>query len=245
MPDRATAPASDVARAVPAASAARAAFLEQAGSRSPLVPKAEFVVAHCQARDVLDVGCINHSADVAVAMGEDWLHRRIQRVARSVTGLDILAADAEALNRRGFDVVVADAQDFDLGRTFDVVVGGDIIEHLSDIGGFLRSARRHMTAESLLVLTTPNPFNFAQMMQVLLRGQAVVNAEHTVWIDPSVMHELLDREGLVPLSLTWIDSDPGVRPASAATRALQRTADLVGRVRPMTRANYGVVARIA
>lgn len=235
----------DPASAVPAASAERSAFLAQVADRSPIVPKADFVVEHCRDREVLDVGCINHSASVAIGMGEDWLHRRIQRVARSVTGLDILAADAEELNRRGFDVVVADAQDFDLGRTFDVVVGGDIIEHLSDIGGFLRSVRRHMTPESLLVLTTPNPFNFAQMAQVVLRGRVIVNAEHTVWIDPSVMHELLGREGFVPVALRWIDSDPGVRADGAAARALQRAADLVGRVRPMTRANYGVVARVA
>lgn len=245
MPDLRTGSAGGHARAVPAASAARSAFLQHGSERSPIVPKGDFVVGHCHGREVLDVGCINHSAAVAIEMGDEWLHRRIQRVARSVTGLDILAADAQELNERGYDIVVADAQDFDLGRTFDVVVGGDIIEHLSDIGGFLRSVRRHMTTDSLLVLTTPNPFDFAQMMQVVFRGRAVVNAEHTVWIDPSVMYELLSREGLAPVSLCWIDSDPGVRPPAGAARALHTAARLVGRARPMARANYAVVARIA
>jgi hypothetical protein len=102
-----------------------------------------------------------------------------------------------------------------------------------------------MTPSSLLVMTTPNPFDFSQMMQVLLRGRVVLNAQHTVWIDPHVMCELLDREGFEPVCMEWVDSDPGARPEGWPSRALARTASVVSRFRPVTRPNYGVVARLA
>jgi 2-polyprenyl-3-methyl-5-hydroxy-6-metoxy-1,4-benzoquinol methylase len=221
------------------------AFLDLAAQRRPIRDKADVVLSLCAGQSVLDVGCINHSAANALSLGSSWLHRRIRDVAESVTGLDLLATDAAALNEQGYDIVVADAQDFDLGRTFDVVVGADVIEHLTNPGGFLRSARRHMGPDSLLVLTTPNPFAFGQVMQVLLRGRVVVNGEHTMWLDPAVAFELLEREGLEITDIHWIDSDPNARPSTFRTKVLAAAETAVGRIRPISRANYALVARVA
>lgn len=229
---------------VPSPDPPRTSFLADANRRRPIVGKTDLILSHCTDRTVLDIGCINHSADNAVALGDDWLHHRIRGVARSVTGVDMLAGDAAVLNERGYDIEAADAQNFDLGQTFDVVVAADVIEHLTNLSGFLRSARRHMHQGSTFILTTPNPFAFAQMMQVLLRGRAVVNAEHTIWLDPSVAYELLSREGLRPAELLWIESDPGVGAETWATRLLSLAAAAAGRLRPLVRANYAVVARL-
>lgn len=230
--------------AVPSFDQARTDFLNTAGRRRPVVSKTKLILSRCTDRTVLDIGCINHSAENAIALGEEWLHRRIRDVARSATGLDMLADDAERLNQKGYDIAVADAQDFDLGRTYDVVVAADVVEHLTNLSGFLRSAKRHMHAESILILTTPNPFAFAQMMQVLLRGRVVVNGEHTIWLDPAVAYELLQREGLRVTELEWIDSDPGYRPETWPTRLLAIAAEVAGRARPLVRANYALVARL-
>ena len=47
-----------------------------------------------------------------------------------------LARGGRILKAQGFHVISADAECFDLGRTFDVIVAGDIIEHLGDLNGF-------------------------------------------------------------------------------------------------------------
>lgn len=230
---------------VPEFNPARVAFLDAVGRHRLVHDKAELVVSLCTGRTVLDVGCINHSAANALALGDNWLHRRIRDVATSVTGVDILEEDARILNQQGYDIVVTDAQDFDLRRAYDVVVGADVIEHLTNPGGFLRSARRHMHADSILVLTTPNPFAFAQMMQVLLRGRVVVNGEHTMWLDPAVAFELLEREQLEIADFFWIDSDPGARAQTWPTRLLAAAAEAIGRLRPISRPNYALVVRAA
>ena len=58
----------------------------------------------------------------------------------------------------GTTCVAADAEEFDLGRSFEVVWAGEIIEHLSCAGGFLDAARRHLEPGGRLVITTPNAF---------------------------------------------------------------------------------------
>lgn len=244
-PSVASRPGPITAAVVPAASAARTRFLEQAAHSRPVVRKDEFIIERCAARAVLDIGCINHSAEYALSLGDRWLHDRIRRVAASTCGLDTLESEAARLRDAGYDIAVADAQSFDLGTRFDVVVAADVIEHLSDLGSFLRSVRRHMTDVSALIITTPNPFAIAQMLQVTLRGRAVVNAEHTVWLDPNVLYELLQREGFEIVEFAWIDSDPEFVPATLATRLLQSVSKLVARYRPLCNDNYAVVARIS
>ena len=88
----------------------------------------------------------------------DWMHAAVASVATETVGVELDAKLAARARERGFDVVAADAQTLDLGRTFDVVWAGELIEHLSCAGGFLDAARRHLEPGGRLVLTTPNAF---------------------------------------------------------------------------------------
>jgi 2-polyprenyl-3-methyl-5-hydroxy-6-metoxy-1,4-benzoquinol methylase len=178
-------------------------------------------------------------------LGDRWLHGRIVEVAQSAVGLDLLTADAAQLNEAGYSIHVADAETFELGRRFDVIVAGDVLEHLSNPGRFLERARAHMHPGSDLVITTPNPFAFAQMMHVLIRRQVVVNREHTVWMDPSVIFELLGRAAFQITRFAWIDSDPEFVPTTLLTKALDVASRIAGRIQPLCRPNYGLVARFA
>jgi 2-polyprenyl-3-methyl-5-hydroxy-6-metoxy-1,4-benzoquinol methylase len=225
--------------------AERDAFLKVVARSRPIVTKESFVLGRCRGRTVLDVGCINHSAATALALGDRWLHKQLTEVAASVVGLDFLAEDAAVLNEAGYAIEVADAERFDLSRQFDVVVAGDVLEHLANLGEFLERARSHMHPASDLVITTPNPFSFAQMMQVLIRRRVVVNREHRVWLDPSVIFELLEKSGFRITEFSWIDSDPEFVPTTLATKILAAVSRTAGWLQPLCRPNYGVVAQIA
>ena len=91
----------------------------------------------------------------------DWLHGLLVENFPDVAGIDIDEETIVALQSKGLDVRLADAQDFDLDRKFDTVFAGEIIERLDDFHGFLTSVRRHLTPGGQLVLTTPNVFYMA------------------------------------------------------------------------------------
>ncbi|MHC4962291.1 MAG: class I SAM-dependent methyltransferase [Planctomycetota bacterium] len=172
----------------------------------PLVEKNELISSVCRNKKVLDLGCIDHSYQTALGLGDQWLHKQIKSVASELTGLDVLAEDAMKLKEYGFDIVAGNAENFCLNQKFDVIVAGDLIEHLSNIGMFLQCIKKHMDDNSMFIFTTPNPFNIEQSMSAVFANQISVNAQHTCWLSPHVCWELLTREGFDIKGFYWVET---------------------------------------
>ena len=147
------------------------------------------------ADDILDIGCVQHSAKKE-NRGDHWLHGELQDYANSVIGLDYLEEEVKKLDEKGYNVVCANAEDFDLGRTFDTIVAGELIEHLSNPGQFLDCVYEHLRPGGRLLLTTPNPWYIRRFFEALLLGEVHVNPEHTCWFDERTLTEILSRQGL-------------------------------------------------
>jgi len=164
------------------------------------------IVDLCKNEKVLDIGCIDHSYKAALELGNNWLHKKIKDVAASLVGLDVLEEDARILNEKGYDIKIADAENFQLEKKFDVIVAGDLIEHLSNIGNFLDTVQKHLKPEGILIITTPNPFNVEQFFKGLFENCIMVNNQHTVWIDPRVMWEIATRHKYKIDNFYWIET---------------------------------------
>ena len=155
--------------------------------------KIKFVTARCSGRSVLDLGCVQH--DPRFAENKFWLHKAIRSVADEVIGLDLHGSGVEALRAKGYNIVHGDAENFRFERTFEVIVAGDLIEHLSNFGGFLDSCVRHMDADSELIICTPNPWHWHKVARAAL-GPVPVNPEHTCWMCPQTLRQLAARSRL-------------------------------------------------
>lgn len=120
--------------------------------------RVEFVRGQCKSRDVLDIGPCGFSWLPSLDwFKRDWVHAVIARNAKSLMGIDINREGIERARKFGYrDIVYADAENFSLGRKFDVVFAGELIEHLSNPGLFLHRAKQHLRMGGKLVLTTPN-----------------------------------------------------------------------------------------
>ena len=156
--------------------------------------KIKFAVKYCRDKSVLDIGCVQHNPENYNS--KYWLHKALKEVSASLIGLDLYEAGVDHLNQRGFNMVFADAQAFDLGSKFDVVVAGDIIEHLEDFHGFIESCKRHMHNESRLIISTPNPWYWRNTVKAALSKEVNNNPEHTCWLCPRTLRQLLGRHDL-------------------------------------------------
>lgn len=73
---------------------------------------------------------------------------------------------SNCLNYSGLDVESgADFQEdlnksFDLKESFDVIIAGELIEHIANTEVFLNNVKRHLKEGGLFFLTTPNPTSF-------------------------------------------------------------------------------------
>ena len=155
-----------------------------------------FLVEFVRGKAVLDVGCVDHSAD-SRARGH-WLHDAIRKSAERTVGLDYEPEEVKRLQAEGYDVVCADATAFDLADKFDVVLAGEVMEHLGCPAGFLNCVRRHLRLGGQLVTSTPNALCINYFVQNLLRGRELDNPDHVGLYSTTTMSALLRRHGFEP-----------------------------------------------
>jgi 2-polyprenyl-3-methyl-5-hydroxy-6-metoxy-1,4-benzoquinol methylase len=175
--------------------------------RHPLQPKDWKSGSHAARFDRVRRYLEHHTVlDVGAGSGidrPDWMHAAVAAVATEAVGVELdeqLAARARA---RGYEVIAADAQTLDLGRTFEVVWAGELIEHLSCAGGFLDSARRHLEPGGRLVLTTPNAFAISNFVY-RIGGRPKINKGHTCWYDETTLSQLLRRHGYEVIEVSYL-----------------------------------------
>jgi 2-polyprenyl-3-methyl-5-hydroxy-6-metoxy-1,4-benzoquinol methylase len=188
---------------------------QEQGGHSRLRPRAyfereEFILRLCGGKKVLHLGCVGmefHSDAQRAEMFGQSLHRRLADVASELTGVDISIGAIEALHRigLGMDIVYGDVErleELDLASAgaFDVILAGDIIEHLSNPGRVLDQIARLAGPHSRLVITTPNAFGLPRMIRFVL-GRFLENDEHTLSLNVENVRNLLMRHGFEVESL--------------------------------------------
>ena len=176
-----------------------------------VVDKVEGILAEVEPTDsVLDVGYLNHSVE---GYERSPLHKRLEEKCEDVWGIDILGGPPRGAkgNLRKGDIT--DLRDvlplFRAHGEFDVIVAGDVIEHLTDLRNFFEYCNRLLKTGGKLVITTPNPFYLDGIVFAWLKGKPLNNPDHTCWLDPYLLFRTVASFGLLPnggekwLKSTW------------------------------------------
>lgn len=168
-------------------------------------PKSRRVIIQeiCQGKAVLDIGCVHH--DIENVSSADWLHGSIAEVAGLVLGVDYLEGAVKALANRGYNVIAGDVNfPLPIERRFDVIVVGNLIEHLSSFSGLMENINRLLADDGVALISTANPFFREQYFYSALKNDIIVNPEHTCWIDPVTLNQLSSRFGLETAEVLWV-----------------------------------------
>ncbi|WPL11553.1 class I SAM-dependent methyltransferase [Thiorhodovibrio litoralis] len=172
-------------------------------------PKIAFVRKYTKNKRVLDLGCVQHNPNNH--SNPYWLHKAIADNALSVIGLDLYEEGVEVLKRRGYHVIHGDAEQFNLGEKFEVIVAGDLIEHLSNPGRMLWCVSRHLEESGRFVIVTPNPWYWRFTLKALFLGRAGPNPEHTCWFCLQTLTHLLSRYGMAVVESEYATVQYGYR----------------------------------
>ncbi|MFZ0954510.1 MAG: class I SAM-dependent methyltransferase [Candidatus Sulfotelmatobacter sp.] len=197
-----------------------------------ILQRAEQIIPWVQGPRVLDIGCAAHAMKFD---NPHWLHGLLCKRFPDTVGLDIRPDLVEQLRELGFaNVNLGNAETFNLGREFDTIVAGDIIEHLSNPGAFLARAKKHLAPGGRLIITTPYPFCLLGMGYALVKyPRTTWNLEHTHWVCPQTLKEACRRAGLQPMySGLILDYAALEADSSLAYRALVKSLGLFGRLVP-------------
>lgn len=188
----------------------------QSARQAHLIPdRAAYLSDLARGKDVLDVGIVEHFIEAAHSPG--WLHRHIANAASSCLGVDLLP-EVEKLARAGFNVRVADLAQAPLDQTFDLIIAGEVLEHVDAPGRFMKNCATMLRPEGQLAITVPNPWHLNAVLKNASRRHTFVDsADHVGWYDASTLMELGQRTGLRLLRFAGI---AGSTPKSAAGKVL-------------------------
>ncbi len=124
----------------------------------------EIILKYARGKEVLDCGCVEK-----LERDENWLHGKLVKVAKKVVGVDLWKEGVQKLREEGYCVLWGDVTTINLKRRFDVIVAGELIEHLPNPGKFLENMAKHLKREGVLILTTPNAWAFPYQWTEILR----------------------------------------------------------------------------
>jgi hypothetical protein len=189
--------------------------------RLPLVDRVQHILDRCRGRRVLHLGCTNWPYTEGSLRDGSLLHLELSKVAgelwgldRDQEGLDVLAArgvtrlvrgDLESLEEVALEVVSPT-------QGFDVIVAGEIIEHLSNPGRFLAGVQHLMGRDTLLLVTTINAYAGVRTAIYALRGrggrQEPVHPDHVAYYSYSTLQHLIRRHNLEIDRVLFYDIGP-------------------------------------
>jgi 2-polyprenyl-3-methyl-5-hydroxy-6-metoxy-1,4-benzoquinol methylase len=157
-------------------------------------------------RSVLDIGVVEHTREATES--PQWLHGHLSRCAASCLGVDVMEAEVTRLDERGYNVVLADITQAPLRQRFDVIIGGEVLEHLDAPGMFMEHCAAMLDLGGWLVITVPNPWYVNVILKSCFRWNTFVDsADHVAWYEASTLFELAQRHGFSLERITGIGVD--------------------------------------
>jgi hypothetical protein len=152
---------------------------------APVVVRHEYIRDACKGRTVLDVG------------GSGKLQEIIKSVAKSYTAVDKESDDY---------CVDLDKEKIPVVHGIELIVCGEVVEHLSNPGFFLDGLREYQVP---IIFTVPNAFcSFGAKW--VLKGIENVNQDHVAYYSYHTFKVLLTRHGFIIDKFMWYNGQPGI-----------------------------------
>lgn len=166
--------------------------------KTKIYKKKDYLIQKCTGKKVLDLGCIEHDLFKTKMREDRWIHSHLKNVSSEIIGVDILTEYIEELNNQGYNIVYGNVEKLSevneiKNKQFDVIIAGDLIEHLFNAGLFLDSVSEFMHEKTELILTTPNCFSTRFIIPYVFRGE-IVREDHTCWYSKKTLSQLLEMK---------------------------------------------------
>ena len=203
--------------------------------RTRIVDREAFIVSLCSGQRVLHLGCVDSGLLSERLASGSFLHASLANVSRDLWGVDLDAEGVEKLKRAGFHNThagSAEAIPLAIPRDyFDIVLAGELIEHVSNPGLLLDSAATCCKGTGSLVITTPNGLRFSNLLSCLI-GAEIVHPDHTLSFTPATLQRLIWKHNLETADLLLFQGDGRVKVANATgpvDKTLRLAYNLLGR----------------
>ena len=172
-----------------------------------VINRADFLCELAVGRQVLHVGCAAAPVTPELLSAPNFLHRRLVDAAAACCGIDTDAEAAELLREAGFaDILTADAAALSAvtDSTFDLIVLGEVLEHVNNPGLLLDEMAKVLRPGGRVVVTVPNAYNLLRFLQIFA-GREVVHMDHVAYYSAKTLTAACARSGLTLETIAFTD----------------------------------------
>jgi 2-polyprenyl-3-methyl-5-hydroxy-6-metoxy-1,4-benzoquinol methylase len=167
---------------------------------------AKLLAAVGTGKRVLDVGC-----------SSGYLARPLSERGNTIVGIELDPEAAQAAEQFCERVLVGDVETMELPlepSSFDVVLCGDVVEHLRDPVAALARLRSFLKPGGRVVLSTPNIANWAIRLSLLggrwrYTERGILDRTHTHLFTRATLAEALERAGYEQVRIDFSVPVPG------------------------------------
>lgn len=185
-----------------------------------LVQRVEFIKKISAGKKVLHLGCTNFPYTNDSIENGMLLHFDLEKTAKELYGFDFDQEGIDILSSHGtknlFQADLEKLEKVELDETFDVIIAGEMIEHLNNPGLFLQGIQRFMNAETNLVITTINAYCAFRFLIYGLRGKGgenePVHPDHVYYFSYKTLSLIINRANLSVKDFYFYDIGTEHRP---------------------------------
>jgi SAM-dependent methyltransferase len=154
-------------------------------------------------KSVLHIGCSDYPLTEEKILNHQLLHANLQHAASRIIGIDLSHEGVALMRKHGFsDIKVMDAEDIHIDDKYDVILAGDVLEHMNNPGKFLEIAHNLLLPHGELIIGVPSAMT-ANNIKAWFCGREVVHCDHTFYFSPKTLATLCARYNLLPTRLVF------------------------------------------
>lgn len=181
-----------------------------------LVQRVDFIKKYCAGKKVLHLGCTDYPFTEQAIENKMLLHFELEKAAGELYGFDFDQQGIDILKKSGgtnlYRADLENLAEVPLNETFDVIIAGEMIEHLSNPALFLQGIQRFMNDQTRLVITTINAYCAMRFIIYALRGKGgsnePVHPDHVAYYSFKTLKLILERENLKVDEFLFYDVGP-------------------------------------
>lgn len=170
----------------------------------------DYLVESCKGKNVLHFGFADSPFTKERYGTNQMLHSRIKEVSKDLWGADIDKNSVDIYQKLSgdkqswiMDVCNSSLDPKKYSKNFDVIIFGEILEHLLSPGDALKNLLKIAKENSAkLIITTPNALNAAGFVAAI-KGHEIVHPEHYYYYSPVTLKRLLNDCGFEDVKISF------------------------------------------
>ncbi len=158
----------------------------------------DYLLNICRDKRVLHIGACDWPYTEEKFKKGELLHSKLSKVSNQVLGIDISTDSIKFLQDLGYQNITFFDMNDDQKLDFEpeIIIFGETIEHLTNLDNALSNLKKVMSANSELVISTPNAFYIMNFINSL-RNVEKIHPDHKLMFSLQTLKNLLNSHSFI------------------------------------------------